>query len=84
MGIEYQNAAELIVIRTSKICSGPYATEDKASEERIAKAFVLLIFCSPNSVDLSGLPINTRFKMDNIVSLAPLLVNTTCCLNMWL
>ena len=61
MGIEYQNATVPSVNNTIKICSGPYATDDKASEERIAKAFVLFSFCSPASVDFKGRPIKNLF-----------------------
>jgi hypothetical protein len=35
-----------IVYRIFYYCSGPYATDDKASDERMANAFVLLSFCS--------------------------------------
>ena len=66
IGIEYQNAAELIVTNTIKICSGPYATDDRASDERIANAFVLFSFCSPNSWDFRGLPIKSLFMDENI------------------
>ena len=62
IGIEYQNATAPNVTNTINICSGPYATEDKASEERIANAFVLFNFCSPNSVDFKGRPIKNLFR----------------------
>ncbi len=57
IGSEYQKATVLIVISTINICSGPYATDDKASDDKMASAFVLLSFCSPNASDLNGLPI---------------------------
>jgi len=57
IGIEYQKAITLIVASTISICSVPYATDDKASEERIANAFKILSFCSPNAVDFNGRPI---------------------------
>jgi hypothetical protein len=50
-----------MVASTIKTCSGPYATDESASDERIAKALTLFNFCSPSSFDLSGLPINKRF-----------------------
>ncbi|MGG3559108.1 hypothetical protein ABES23_21065 [Peribacillus frigoritolerans] len=64
--MEYQKAAAPTVIRTINICSGPYATEDKASEDNIANAFVLLSFCSPSAFDFKGLPIKNLFIEDNI------------------
>jgi len=66
--MEYQNAATPRVTSTINICSGPYATEDNASDERIANAFVLLSFCSPNSVDFKGLPIKNFLTEETIVS----------------
>lgn len=47
IGMEYQNAAALIVAKMIKICSVPYATDESASEESIAKAFNFVSFCSP-------------------------------------
>ncbi len=73
IGMEYQNATVPNVTNTIKICSGPYATEDKASEERIANAFVLLSFCSPNSLDFKGRPIKNLF-MDEIIYCSPPIV----------
>ena len=51
--------------RTINICSGPYATDDKASEDKMANAFVLLSFCSPSSVDFNGRPIKNLFNDRN-------------------
>ena len=64
--MEYQNAAAPTVTNTINICSGPYATDDNASEDSIANAFVLLSFCSPNSVDFKGRPIKNLFMDENI------------------
>jgi hypothetical protein len=45
-------AVGVLVLLTALILS-----DDNASEDKIAKAFVLLSFCSPSSVDFNGLPI---------------------------
>ena len=58
IGSEYQSAAALTATNTMSICSGPYATDDKASDDKIANAFVLDKRFSLNSVDFSGLPLN--------------------------
>ncbi|MNP50038.1 hypothetical protein D3C76_1442680 [compost metagenome] len=75
IGMEYHKAAKPSVISTIRICSVPYATEDKASEDRMASAFSLLSFSSPSSWDFIGLPIKNRFTRNNIVFSPPVLFN---------
>jgi hypothetical protein len=64
-----------IVASTNRICSVPYATEDSASEDKIASAFSLLSLCSPRAADFKGLPINSLFIEENMFS-PPNLLNT--------
>ena len=70
IGMEYQNAVAPIVTKTINICSGPYATDERASEDRMANAFVLLSFCSPSSLDFNGRPIKNLF-MDPSMFISP-------------
>ena len=62
IGIEYQIAAADKVTRTVVICSGPYATDDIASEESMANALNLVKCVCPSSRVFNGFPIKTRFK----------------------
>jgi hypothetical protein len=49
----------LAILSSDALSSVAYGPEQIliASEDKIAKAFVLLSFCSPSSVDFNGLPI---------------------------
>jgi hypothetical protein len=63
-------------MNTSKICSGPYATDDIASEDSIASAFFFPGFYSPNSVDFKGRPIKNRLSADNMSALPEMFCNS--------
>ena len=50
IGKVYHEATAPTTDRVIKICSGPYATEDNASEDKIAKPLNLVIFSSFKSL----------------------------------
>ena len=56
MGNVYQDAIAPTTDKVIKICSGPYATEDNASEDKIAKSLKVTYF-SFLSLYFLGLPI---------------------------
>ena len=73
IGKDQLKAALPAAIRTSKISSVAYATDERASEERTANASALLSRSSAWALVGNDLPIKTRLRLENDIEIAPVL-----------
>ncbi|MDG0792824.1 hypothetical protein OMP38_19585 [Cohnella ginsengisoli] len=72
IGTEYQTAANPAAMSTSRICSVPYATDDRASDDSTASALNFPSFAPSISALFMGRPISNRFTLLTM-GLSPLL-----------
>jgi hypothetical protein len=69
IGKDFESAAEPARMRTSKISSVAYATDERASDEKIARAATFERRSWGASAVLRGVPMSFRFNVESGTSL---------------